>query len=81
MSPKGLAAVVLAALPLEQKLPGGEALRDLTYVVVFVSIVFTCVLSVLVERSALGRIYRLPFRRFGRAGEGTPVIVAPHLAP
>ena len=65
MSPKGLAAVVLASIPLEQKLPGGEMLRDVTYVVVFISIVFTCVLSFLVERTFIGKIYALPFGSFG----------------
>ncbi len=66
MSPKGLAAVVLASLPLEQGLPGGEMLRDLTYVVVFFSIVFTCVLSFLIERTWLGKVYAFPFRSFGK---------------
>ena len=67
MSPKGLAAVVLASIPLEQQLPGGAVLRDITYVIVFVSIVFTCVLSFLLERTRLVKFYSLPFRHFGRA--------------
>jgi potassium/hydrogen antiporter len=66
MSPKGLAAVVLASIPLQQNLPGGEMLRDVTYVVVFVSIVFTCVLSFLMERTVLARLYAFPFRGFGK---------------
>lgn len=66
MSPKGLAAVVLASMPLEQKLPGGAMLRDLTYIVVFMSIVFTSVLSFLVERTRIAKLYALPFRRFGQ---------------
>jgi NhaP-type Na+/H+ or K+/H+ antiporter len=66
ISPKGLAAVVLASLPLEQNLPGGEILRDLTYVIVFLSIVFTCVLSFLLERTWLSRVYTFPFRHWGR---------------
>ena len=68
MSPKGLAAVVLASIPLEQNLPGGEMLKDVTYVIVFVSIVFTCVLSFLMERTILAKVYAFPFRRFGRPG-------------
>jgi cell volume regulation protein A len=75
MSPKGLAAVVLAAIPSEQKLPGGDALRDLTYVVVFASVVLTCVLSFLVERSGLKKLYAIPFRTFGRTGKGPPAVV------
>ena len=67
MSPKGLAAVVLASLPLQQNLPGGEMLRDVTYSVVFMSIVFTSVLTFLMERTALAKWYALPFRSFGRS--------------
>jgi len=65
MSPKGLAAVVLASIPMEQGLAGGETVRDLTYVVVFLSIVFTCVLSFLVERTWVAKVYKLPFRHWG----------------
>ncbi|HEX4773393.1 MAG TPA: cation:proton antiporter [Bryobacteraceae bacterium] len=73
MSPKGLAAVVLASVAVEQNLPGGEVLRDLTYVVVFISIVFTCVLSFLIERTWVARLYAFPFRGFGRVVSELPV--------
>ncbi len=66
MSPKGLAAVVLASIPVEQNLPNGSLLRDTTYMVVFLSIVFTSALSFLIERTALVRLYALPFRGFGK---------------
>lgn len=75
MSPKGLAAVVLASVAVEQKLPGGEVVRDLSYVVVFMSIVFTCVLSFLIERTWVGKVYALPFRGFGRNVQEVPVAV------
>lgn len=65
MSPKGLAAVVLASLPLQQKLPGGAALQSVTYCVVFTSIVFTSVLSFLIERTQLAKLYGVFFRGFG----------------
>lgn len=65
MSPKGLAAVVLASIAMEQNLPGGEMIRDITYSIVFLSIVFTCLLSFLVERTPVGRVYLLPFRHWG----------------
>ncbi|HEX3684404.1 MAG TPA: cation:proton antiporter [Bryobacteraceae bacterium] len=73
MSPKGLAAVVLASIPLERQLPGGETLQAVTYGVVFLSIVFTSLLSFLLERTAMAKIYALIFRRFGKQ---TPVSVA-----
>jgi len=66
MSPKGLAAVVLASMPLEQNLQDGSKLQSVTYGVVFVSIVLTSVLSFLIERTALARFYAFLFRGFGR---------------
>lgn len=66
MSPKGLAAVVLASMPLERELAGGAKLQSVTYSVVFISIVFTSVLSFLIERTWLAKVYALFFRQFGR---------------
>ncbi len=74
MSPKGLAAVVLASIPLEQGLPGGGMVQAVTYCVVFMSIVFTSMLSFLVERTRVAKVYGLLFRRFGQAR-------APEIAP
>lgn len=44
MVPKGLAAAVLASLPFQNNLPGGEMIRDLTYAVILTSIVLTSIL-------------------------------------
>jgi len=44
MAPKGLAAAVLASLPLQYRIDGGEVIRDTTYMVVLVSISLTAVL-------------------------------------
>jgi len=75
MSPKGLAAVVLASLPLEQQMPGGDMLRAVVYGVVFLSIVFTSILSFLIERTAIASVYGWLFRRFGQnqAADATPI--------
>jgi NhaP-type Na+/H+ or K+/H+ antiporter len=73
MSPKGLAAVVLASMPLQQNLQDGAKLQSVTYGVVFVSIVLTSVLSFLIERTALARFYAFLFRGFGRPA---PVVAA-----
>jgi hypothetical protein len=64
MSPKGLAAVVLASMPLQQNLPGGQTLQAVTYGIVFLSIVFTSVLSFLIERTPLASVYMALFRTF-----------------
>lgn len=44
LAPKGLAAAVLAGLPLEYGIAGGEVIRDTTYMVVLVSITLTALL-------------------------------------
>jgi NhaP-type Na+/H+ or K+/H+ antiporter len=72
MSPKGLAAVVLASMPLEQNIAHGSDLQSVTYCIVFVSIVLTSVLSFLLERTALAKFYALFFRGFGRAIDPAP---------
>lgn len=64
LAPKGLAAAVLAALPLQYGVAGGELIRDTTYMVVLVSISVTALLVMfypvpLVRRfysSALGKL-------------------------
>jgi NhaP-type Na+/H+ or K+/H+ antiporter len=71
MSPKGLAAVVLAAMPLEQQIREGNTLQSVTYSVVFLSIVLTSVLSFLIERTRLARVYAMLFRRFGHGPAAT----------
>ena len=64
MVPKGLAAAVLASLPLQQGIEGGEFIRDITYAVILLSIIFTSVLIPIVERSATVRsLYSVFLRR------------------
>ena len=78
MSPKGLAAVVLASMPLEQSITGGAILQNVTYGIVFVSIVLTSVLSFLVERTSVSKLYALFFRGFGQTvPEPVPVEAQP----
>jgi len=48
MAPKGLAAAVLAGVPLQQGLVEGQVMQDFTFVVVFVSISLTALLLPLV---------------------------------
>jgi NhaP-type Na+/H+ or K+/H+ antiporter len=75
MSPKGLAAVVLASMPLGRQLTGGQELQSVTYSVVFISIVFTCVLSFLIERTWLAKAYAVLFRQFGRPKTATIAMI------
>ena len=57
LAPKGLAAAVLAALPLQYGVAGGEVIRDTTYMVVLVSITLTALLVMLYPTPFAHRFY------------------------
>ena len=76
MVPKGLAAAVLATVPLHAGVAGGEAIRDVTYAVVFFSIVLTSLLGWASERAPMARFYATVFGRFGGAPATAPAASA-----
>jgi NhaP-type Na+/H+ or K+/H+ antiporter len=49
--PKGLAAAVLATIPMQQGIVGGELIKDIVFSVILFSIVFTSVLIPVIEKS------------------------------
>ena len=57
MVPKGLAAVVLASIPLQQGVVGGEMIKNITYGVVLFSIAITSFLVILIEKTKLSDLY------------------------
>lgn len=57
MVPKGLAAVVLASIPLQQEVAGGETIKNITYGVVLLSIVITSILVLAMERTKVVDLY------------------------
>lgn len=57
MAPKGLAAAVLASIPLQFGVPGAEIVRDTTYMVVLFSIVLCALLVTLYPLSGVQKIY------------------------
>jgi cell volume regulation protein A len=57
MIPKGLAAVVLAGLPLQQEVAGGETIQNITYAVVLFSIILTSILVLFLEKTPLPKLY------------------------
>lgn len=59
MVPKGLAAAVLAALPLQYGVTGGEIIRDTTYMVVLISIALTALLVMAWRTRTAQRFYSL----------------------
>jgi len=62
MVPKGLAAAVLATLPVQAGLPGAEWVTAVVYPVVLLSIVTTAALVLALEKTRLRAVY---FRAFG----------------
>lgn len=56
MAPKGLAAAVLATLPLQNGVEGGEIIRDVSYMVVLISISLTALLVVALPRPPVQRL-------------------------
>lgn len=66
MEPKGLAAAVLAALPLEAGIAAGQVIQDTTYIVIFFSILVCSVLVFLLERTPFTRVYQVMFWSFGK---------------
>lgn len=57
MVPKGLAAVVLATIPLQQQVVGGETIKNITYGVILISIVMTSLLVLLIEKTKVSDLY------------------------
>lgn len=57
MIPKGLAAAVLASIPAQEGISGGELIRDVTYMVILSSIVVTSVIIPLLERTRVSDFY------------------------
>ena len=57
MVPKGLAVVVLASIPFQQGVIGGELIKNVTYGVVLLSIIMTSILLLFLEKTKLSEIY------------------------
>ncbi len=55
--PKGLAAVVLATLPLQYGMAGGETIKYLTYGIVLASIVLTAFMCFLIEKTKVEDVF------------------------
>jgi len=66
MEPKGLAAAVLASMPLEAGIAAGQTIQDVTYIIIFFSILVCSVMVFLLERTAFARMYRKLFWSFGK---------------
>jgi NhaP-type Na+/H+ or K+/H+ antiporter len=79
MVPKGLAAAVLASMPLQMGIASGELIQGVVYSVILFSIVLCSVLVFMMDKTPLASYYLWLLKSFGRqAGSrpAEPVIVA-----
>lgn len=72
LAPKGLAAAVLASIPLQRGLMGGELIQNVVYAIILFSIVVTAVLVFLQDRTPVGRLYALLFSGFRTGDQAEP---------
>ncbi|MDO9549613.1 MAG: cation:proton antiporter [Methanoregula sp.] len=73
MIPKGLAAAVLAGIPLQFGVIGGSFIETTTYAIILFSIIICSVFVILLERTGFKKIYGFFFRKFGTAPDPVPV--------
>ena len=65
MIPKGLGAAVLASLPAQQGVPGGETIQSVVFSIILCSTLLTTVLTFLVDKTFISNIYEWVFRVTG----------------
>jgi len=65
MIPKGLATAVLASIPLQRGVEGGEFIQSIAYVMILASIVLAALLVPVIERTKSSRFYSWLFQGFG----------------
>ena len=65
MIPKGLGAAVLASLPAQQGVPGGEVIQSVVFSIILCSTLFTTILTFLVDKTYLANVYGWIFKLSG----------------
>lgn len=65
MIPKGLGAAVLASLPVQQGIPGGEIIQSVVFSIILCTTLLTTVLTFLVDKTYLSNVYGWIFGLMG----------------
>jgi potassium/hydrogen antiporter len=77
MIPKGLGAAVLASLPVQQGIPGGEIIQSVVFSIILCTTLLTTVLTFLVDKTHVSSVYGWIFGMMGlgksEQGEGKRV--------
>jgi potassium/hydrogen antiporter len=65
MIPKGLGAAVLASIPAQQGIEGGDVIQSIVFSIILCTTFFSTILTFLVDKTALAKVYALLFWVFG----------------
>lgn len=65
MIPKGLGAAVLASLPVQQGVEGGEMIQSIVFSIILFTTLFTTILTFLVDKTWLAQVYGWIFKLLG----------------
>ena len=74
MVPKGLAAAVLASIPLQQGIAGGDMIEGVTYSAILFSIILCSIMVFLLEKTNTLKLYCWMFPEFRKDMENVQVI-------
>lgn len=80
MIPKGLGAAVLASLPIQQGIPGGEVIQSVVFSIILCTTLLTTVLTFLVDKTFLSEVYSWIFRVMGLGQETNSNPPSPEVA-
>jgi cell volume regulation protein A len=69
MIPRGLASAVLAAIPFQREMEGGDVIQNIAFAVILFTIILTALLIPLVEKTSDSRAFRKCFPGDQTAGE------------
>ncbi|MBK6933091.1 MAG: cation:proton antiporter [Saprospirales bacterium] len=72
MIPKGLGAAVLASLPVQEHIPGGETIQAVVFSIILCSTFVTTILTFLIDKTALVCVYGWIFKITGLGQAKTP---------
>lgn len=68
MGPRGLAAAVLATLPVQLGIPGGQWVQEVCFAVILMTIVVTALLVILIERPVTRALFSKLYLKFPEQG-------------
>jgi len=64
--PRGLAAAVLASIPFQQGMEGGDIIQNIAYAIILISIIVTSLLVFLIDKTRFSRFYSWFFSNLGK---------------